>query len=431
MTIHRATLAAAAFVALAAGAPRAQPAGAPGAHTAFGLYANAFLDSTRAPATRVTVEVPFRNLIFFKKQGVYDTRYEVYLSIWNAEGDLVGTYVIQGSATVQSYEETRKRELRSRTSRVLRLQPGEYEIEGTLRVKQTQIAARRSVALRVPDFLASGIGFGTPLIMMVPTRGLVSFATWRDFQAAHPTAPAFVDSSDMDAFDRQPILRFELFLEQPVAEPIPCNLYYEVVDAAHHQVAYGKREVMITGRNDAWVVGFNVDQWEPGRYTVNLRAITRSPERDATASADLRIDVTRAMLGPKFDETLEILALIAPKDELEGLRDAQPSERAAEWAKFWKTRDPDPSTDSNEALQQYIARVRYVEEHFSQLGAGWRSDRGRIFIRFGQPEQIDRAADQRGQGDYEIWRYYSLDLTFVFYDMFGVGDYRLVQGDLY
>jgi hypothetical protein len=37
--------------------------------------------------------------------------------------------------------------------------------------------------------------------------------------------------------------------------------------------------------------------------------------------------------------------------------------------------------------------------------------------------------DGRSQGEYEIWRYYGRDLTFVFYDMFGVGDYKLVEGE--
>jgi len=47
----------------------------------FGLFANAFLDSTRVPLTRITVEVPFRSLIFMKKEGYYDSRYEEYISI--------------------------------------------------------------------------------------------------------------------------------------------------------------------------------------------------------------------------------------------------------------------------------------------------------------------------------------------------------------
>jgi GWxTD domain-containing protein len=136
------------------------------------------------------------------------------------------------------------------------------------------------------------------------------------------------------------------------------------------------------------------------------------------------------MLGANFDDTIEILALIASGEDLKELRAAPEAGRAAAWAKFWSARDPDPSTPENEALAQYLERVQYVVKEFSQFGAGWKSDRGRVYIRYGPPEQIDTAMDQRAQGEYEIWRYYSLNRNFVFYDMFGVGDFKLVEGEL-
>ena len=83
----------------------------------------------------------------------------------------------------------------------------------------------------------------------------------------------------------------------------------------------------------------------------------------------------------------------------------------------------------NEALTQHLERVQYVIKDFSQFGPGWRSDRGRVYIKYGPPEQVDTAMDSRAQGEYEIWRYYSRNLNFVFYDMFGVGDYKLVEGE--
>lgn len=209
-----------------------------------------------------------------------------------------------------------------------------------------------------------------------------------------------------------------------------CDVFYEVIDANDHQVVYGKRRLNLAGRDDDFLLTFNVDDWSPGLYRVNLRAHTLDPARDATASADVRIDVTRAMLGVDFDDTIEMLSLIATDEELKPLRNAPLEARTAAWNKFWAARDPDPSTVDNEALLQYLSRVQYVMREFSQFGPGWRSDRGRVYIRYGAPEQIDTAMDQRGQGSYEIWRYYTVNRTFVFFDMFGVGDFKLVEGDL-
>jgi GWxTD domain-containing protein len=397
----------------------------------FTLFANAFLDSTRAPRTRITVEVPFRTLVFLKKEGYFDSRYQAFVSIRPA-GDPKArptTYVLSGSATVKTYEETRRRDQKSRAWREIKLPPGQYEIEALLTVRNTQIMLRRAVSLRVPDFLASGIGFGTPVVLSVPPDWRRTFAPWAEAAPDLAAADAPADAA-IAGLEKQPAVRFGVFLEGTVTGPVPCDLFYEVVDASDRVLHYGKKRVNLSGRDDEYLISFNIDDWEPGVYRVNLRARAYAPERDATASVDVRVDVTRSMLGAGFDDTLEILGLIASSDELRPLRDAPEAQRLEAWKRFWAARDPDASTDENEALVQHLARVQYVVREFAQFGPGWRSDRGRVYIRYGPPEQIDTAMDQRAQGEYEIWRYYSQGLTFVFYDMFGVGDYKMVEGEL-
>jgi GWxTD domain-containing protein len=411
------------IVAAAAG-PRAARA------QTFGLFANAYLDSARTTMTRITVEVPFRTLVFFKKEGYYDSRYEAYVSIRpaNDKDARPKTYVLNGFATVKTYDETRRRDQKSRAYREVKLPPGEYAIDAQLTVRNTEISLHRSVTVRVPDFLASGIGFGTPQVFAVPSEYRRPFARWSDVQAELGGAEAPPDAS-IAGLEREPAVRFAVFLDGSVTGPVPCDVFYEVADLSEHQVLYGKRRVLLTGKDDDYLIAFSVDEWEPGVYRVNLRARAYAPERDATASVDIRVDVTRAMLGANFENTVEILEIIASKDELKALRDAPEAARADEWARFWAARDPDASTVENEALTRHLERVQYVVKEFSQFGPGWRSDRGRVYIRYGPPEQIDTAMDSRSQGEYEIWRYYSRNLSFVFYDMFGVGDYKLVEGE--
>lgn len=406
-------------------------AAAPAAAQGFGLFANAFLDSSRVPATRVTVEVPFRSLVFLKKEGYFESRYEAYLSIVRRGEDprRPTTYVLHGVATVKTYEETRRRDHKSRTWREFRMPPGDYTVQATLAVTNTEIAMRREITLRVPDFLASGIGFGTPLVLAVPLSYRAGLRPWSEASSVLGDAVTPPDAS-IAGLERQPAVRFALFVDGDLAEPEPCDVFYEVTDSGDRQIHYGRRRVSLMGTDDEYVLAFNVDDWSPGVYHVNLRARTYDPDRDATASVDIRVDVTRAMLGANFDDTLEILGLIASGEELKPLREAPESGRTAAWAAFWAARDPDPSTDVNEALTQYLERLQYVTEEFSQFGPGWRSDRGRVYIRYGPPEQIDTAMDQRSTGEYEIWRYYTRNRSFIFYDMFGVGDFKLVEGDL-
>jgi GWxTD domain-containing protein len=53
---------------------------------------------------------------------------------------------------------------------------------------------------------------------------------------------------------------------------------------------------------------------------------------------------------------------------------------------FWRTRDPNPETPQNEALQDYVTRLRFVERYFQENEVpGVFTERGRMYMRFGAP----------------------------------------------
>ena len=56
---------------------------------------------------------------------------------------------------------------------------------------------------------------------------------------------------------------------------------------------------------------------------------------------------------------------------------------------FWGQRDPSPDTEENEYRDQYYERLAYANEHFSSGKPGWMTDRGRIYIKFGKPDEIE------------------------------------------
>ena len=57
---------------------------------------------------------------------------------------------------------------------------------------------------------------------------------------------------------------------------------------------------------------------------------------------------------------------------------------------LFRSQDPTPGTFENEAKNEFYRRVAVANHNFSFLfGNGWRTDRGRIYIMYGQPDQID------------------------------------------
>lgn len=112
---------------------------------------------------------------------------------------------------------------------------------------------------------------------------------------------------------------------------------------------------------------------------------------------------------------------------------------------FWLRRDPDPDTDTNEYREEYYQRIAYANEHFTSGIPGWKTDRGRIYIMFGPPDEkeshpsggsYDRPTWEGGGSTstypFETWWYRYLegvgsDIEIEFVDPSGSGEYRIAR----
>lgn len=101
---------------------------------------------------------------------------------------------------------------------------------------------------------------------------------------------------------------------------------------------------------------------------------------------------------------------------------------------FWKKRNP---SNPEEAWKKYKARVDYVQDRFgSRQVKGYLTDRGRIYLQYGQPNEINEVPSDPVTLPYEIWHYYYLEgqsnVKFIFYDPVLTGrDYELLHSNLY
>jgi|GEM_PF-4706853 len=60
-------------------------------------------------------------------------------------------------------------------------------------------------------------------------------------------------------------------------------------------------------------------------------------------------------------------------------------QREAFWQKFWKEKDPTPTTRRNERYEEHQRRVAYADTFFFQPAYFW-DDRGKIYIKYGEPD---------------------------------------------
>ena len=133
--------------------------------------------------------------------------------------------------------------------------------------------------------------------------------------------------------------------------------------------------------------------------------------------------------------------IITPAEKEVFLRLRTEKERGDFIESFWRKRDPNPSTSDNEAKLEYYRRIAQANKLFSTSGiAGWRTDRGRIYILLGPPKEVQRDFGSKAfglsafTGPKETWQYWDLpnprlpyNMEFVFVDRLGTGSYVLDQ----
>lgn len=114
---------------------------------------------------------------------------------------------------------------------------------------------------------------------------------------------------------------------------------------------------------------------------------------------------------------------------------------------FWLRRDPTPDTQENEYKEEHYRRIAYANERYASGIPGWKTDRGRIYITFGPPDEIESHPSggtyerpiEEGGGTtstfpFEKWRYRYLDgvglgndINIEFVDPTMTGEYRMTM----
>jgi GWxTD domain-containing protein len=141
----------------------------------------------------------------------------------------------------------------------------------------------------------------------------------------------------------------------------------------------------------------------------------------------------------------DVVYIISPEERHAFLHLATNEEREQFIEAFWQRRNPDPDSPENTFKEEHYRRIAYANEHFASGIPGWKTDRGKIYIMWGPPDEIDahptggnwdRPMDQGGGSTttypYEDWRYRHLDgeglgenVELEFVDPTSTGEYHL------
>ncbi len=153
----------------------------------------------------------------------------------------------------------------------------------------------------------------------------------------------------------------------------------------------------------------------------------------------------RTELGKTYKKWLdEDVRWILTDEEREAFKKlSNDDERDAFIEQFWLRRDPTPDTIENEFKEEHYRRIAYANEHFAAGIPGWKTDRGRIYVLYGKPDEtdahpsggmynrpIEEGGGQTSTYPFETWRYRYLEglgqeIIIEFVDTCMCGEYHM------
>ncbi len=138
----------------------------------------------------------------------------------------------------------------------------------------------------------------------------------------------------------------------------------------------------------------------------------------------------------------DVVYIISPAERTAFLRLETNEEREQFIESFWLRRSTNPDLPDNDFKEEHYRRIAYANEHFASGKPGWMTDRGRIYIIWGKPDEIeshptggtyDRPMEEGGGSTttypWETWRYRYMEgigenIIIEFVDPSGSGEYH-------
>lgn len=173
----------------------------------------------------------------------------------------------------------------------------------------------------------------------------------------------------------------------------------------------------------------------------------QSRQSGASQNPDARDRKVKSERNDAYDRWIkEDGSLIVTAEEQRAWEKLKTNEEREQFIQdIWRRRDPTPDTEENEYREAFYERIAYANEHFSSGKPGWMTDRGRIYIKFGKPDEIeahpagtnyDRPANEGGRSTtsypFEKWFYRYIagvgsGVEIEFVDATGSGEYRIAR----
>jgi GWxTD domain-containing protein len=370
-----------------------------------------YLASGRPDTTHVVLALSFSaTSLSFTREA--DNRYRANYTVGivlERDGARVRAVDATETVVVGSYRETGRTDESILFQEILDVPPGSYRMTVAIRDVVSQRNIQEVVEMVVPAYGAGTLSTPIPVNQVLPRiqRDSLPFILLRPRATAvfgrDSTLPLYVESYD----ETDSAL---LLLARNESGKV---LWSDAVTISPFRgLASGVIEVPITR------LGIGVSQV----------SFVRESGGDTT-SAYVFVGFGDDLPVARFEDMLTFLRFFATPSRLQRLRETPEEDRPAAWAAFMQETDSTPNTAVHEDLRDYFGRLVRANNRFREEGVpGWMSDRGRVFVVLGEPDQVlEPTFTDFQRNRQQLWEYRNQNLQLVFYDETGLGRWRLTQ----
>lgn len=364
-------------------------------------------------------KIAYSELQFLKRAGDYEAFYEISLILYDRKGRQVAGQIWRDTLKVDNYEETILEESVLTRQKSLFVNPGSYRVEVKLLDLNNLQSSQEERVVEVPSFNTPGWALsGLVLADFVSTsNGPSTFK--RNGYSIVPNVGGILEDEEPDLF-----LYFEIYglSSGRIVEEV-----YQIKGRKGEILASDSLKVEVKQDPFSIVQHFSLRDLEPGKYEVEVKSRV-FPHGEKRLRREFWIHwVDTAPSVQDYLTAVEQLRYIATSKEMKRLKECSPERRRELLKEFWNRRDPTPETPRNELKEEYYRRVEFSNAHFKGIEGGWKSDRGRVYIIYGRPDEVERHPFESQTRSYQIWYYFEKKLEFIFVDRHGFGDYELVS----
>jgi GWxTD domain-containing protein len=386
-------------------------------------------------------------LDFIPQNGNYlATVLTLGLFIQDLEGDTVEFRRWEVASTITRAEE---KEISYRIIDVVGtvLSPGYYSLKFQLEDLNSKRKGSSEIELEVPDFSKESLTLSQiELAYDIEPETLATKFTKGARRIMPNPSGLFTQQGQMLYFYAE---AYNLTLEDTPEDNY--SLAFEVLDENDEKFKdFGTQIMKKPGSSAVIMSGINITTLPRGNY--RLRISASDPVTSEVAQMTKDFKVWREERPPKesvfefFEDEEQAkrvkneISYIATRAELKMWDELNLEGKRKFLEEFWRKRDPDPATPENEFAIEHYRRWNYANAKFSRYqGAndGWHADMGRVYIKYGEPDDIERYPHSLDNKPWEEWHYDEIEegsihprqsgVIFVFVDEDGFGVYRLIH----